>query len=87
MITNTRSKVPAIRTLFDHCTHPVGFIDDTPKNLEQVRDGVAGVHLFHFMANERFRELAGDIEGVDFSTGDWAHAREHIHETLGASQI
>ncbi|MCJ8309275.1 MAG: hypothetical protein HRU27_12685 [Rhizobiaceae bacterium] len=82
LITNTRSKVPAIQTLFDHCAHPVGFIDDTPKNLEQVRDSVEGVHLFHFMANERFRELAGDIEGVDFSTGDWAHAHTHIRDTL-----
>ncbi|MEP1092883.1 MAG: hypothetical protein ABJH63_11055 [Rhizobiaceae bacterium] len=86
LITNTRSKVPAIQTLFDHCDHPVGFIDDTPKNLEQVRDGVVDVHLFHFMANERYRELAGSIDGVQFSTGDWQHAREHIGATLTAGE-
>ena len=86
LITNTRSKVPAIQTLVDHCVHPVGFIDDTPKNLEQVRDGVEGMHLFHFMANEHFRELAESIEGVDFSTVDWRHAREHIGATLMADE-
>ena len=82
LVTNTRSKVPAIRTMQAHCPHPVGFIDDTPKNLEQVRDGVDGIHLFHFMANQRFRELAGTIDGVGFSSGDWAEARDRISSTL-----
>ena len=38
LITNTRSKVPAIQVLKEHCNHAVGFIDDTPKNLDQVRE-------------------------------------------------
>lgn len=82
LVTNTRSKVPAIQTLQAHCLHQVGFIDDTPKNLEQVRDRADGVHLFHFMANPRFRELAGAIDGITFSSGDWDHARQQIETTL-----
>ncbi len=82
LITNTRSKVPAIQVLKEHCNHAVGFIDDTPKNLDQVRERVDGVHLFHFMANEQFRDMAGPIEGVHFSSGDWAHASEKIRQTL-----
>ncbi len=82
LITNSRSKVPAIQTLQAHCQHPVGFIDDTPKNLEQVRDRTAGVHLFHFMANPRFRELAGTIDGVGFSSGDWKETGAAIRSTL-----
>lgn len=82
IITNARSKVPAIQRMQAHCSHAVGFIDDTPKNLEQVRDEASDVHLFHFMANERFRELAGDIDGVSFSSGDWAHASDQIRNVL-----
>lgn len=82
LITNSRSKVPAIKHIKRHCPLPVGFIDDTPKNLEQVRDNFEDVHLFHFMANEAFRELAGAVEGVRFSSGDWIHTRENIHTAL-----
>lgn len=82
LITNTRSKVPAIRSILQHTNKPVGFIDDTPKNLDQVREGAPDVHLFHFMANEQFRGLAGEIEGIHFSTGDWAAARDGILSVL-----
>ncbi len=82
LVTNGRSKVPAIHTLQAHCKHRVGFIDDTPKNLEQVRDHAKGVHLFHFMANQKFRDLAGTIEGVSFSSGDWAETSATIRATL-----
>ncbi|MEP1207941.1 MAG: hypothetical protein ABJM29_18735 [Rhizobiaceae bacterium] len=86
LVTNSRSKVPAIQTLQAHCAHPVGFIDDTPKNLEQVRDRTDGIHLFHFMANPRFRELAGAIDGVGFSSGDWHDARRQIELTLNPNR-
>ena len=82
LVTNTRSKVPAIKILQSHTQKRVGFIDDTPKNLDQVRDGATDVQLFHFMADENFREMAGEIEGAHFSTGDWVHAREQIHTVL-----
>ena len=82
LVTNTGSKVPAIKMIADHCAHPIGFIDDTPKNLEQVREGVPHVHLFHFMANDNFRALAGDIEGAQFSTGDWREASSAIRSLM-----
>ena len=82
LITNSRSKVPAIRSILSHTALPVGFIDDTPKNLEQVREGTPDVHLFHFMANDQFREMVGTIEGAHFSTGDWAAASPGIRAVL-----
>ena len=82
LITNTGSKVPAIEIIQSHSNHPIGFIDDTPKNLDQVRDGVAKIQLFHFMANEQFREMAGDIEGAHFSTGHWPTAKNGILSVL-----
>ncbi len=82
LVTNGRSKVPAIHTMQAHCQHRVGFIDDTPKNLEQVRDHAKDVHLFHFMANQKFRDLAGTIEGVSFSSGSWIETSTNIRATL-----
>ncbi len=82
LITNTRSKVPPVQILKQHCHAPVGFIDDTPKNLTQVSESVSDVVLFHFMANERFRQLAGRVEGVQHSFEDWQEAGEVIHVTL-----
>ena len=81
-ITNTGSKVGAIKTIQHHRDAPVGFIDDTPKNLDQVRDELSNVHLFHFMANHDFRAMAGVIEGAKVSTGDWQEATQAIRETL-----
>ena len=82
LITNTGSKVPAIEIMQSRSQNPIGFIDDTPKNLEQVRDGASDIHLFHFMANEEFRQLAGDIDGAHFSTGHWPTAKTGILSVL-----
>lgn len=82
LVTNTRSKAPAIRIILEHCEAGAGFIDDTPKNLDQVREGLPSVSLFHFMANETFRELAGEVEGVAFSSGDWGYAGPEIARVL-----
>ncbi len=82
LITNTGSKVPAIEIIQSRCSKPVGFIDDTPKNLKQVREGARDVQLFHFMANEEFRELAGEIDGAHFSTGHWPTAQNGILSVL-----
>ena len=82
LITNTGSKVPAIEIIQSRSQKHVGFIDDTPKNLEQVRAGAPDVKLFHFMANEKFRELAGEIDGAHFSTGHWPTAKNGILSVL-----
>lgn len=82
LITNTGSKMPAIDIIRAHREAPVGFIDDTPKNLEHVRVGAPDVHLFHFMANADFRALAGEIEGTHFSSGDWSDAAPRIRQVL-----
>lgn len=84
LVTNTRSKVPAIDLIKARCDRSVGFIDDTPKNLTQVRSALPDVHLFHFMANESFRGLAGDIDGAHFSLGDWQPASDHIRRVMTA---
>lgn len=85
LVTNTRSKVPAIEIIKAHCQHTVGFIDDTPINLTQVGEALPDVDLFHFMANEQFRELAGEIDNVHFSLGDWAIAGHKIVDILHGS--
>ena len=82
LVTNTGSKVPAIEIMQSRCQKTVGFIDDTPKNLDQVRQGATDVRLFHFMANDEFRQLAGDIAGTHFSTGDWPTAKNGILSVL-----
>ncbi|MEL6504500.1 MAG: hypothetical protein AAFO61_03705 [Pseudomonadota bacterium] len=82
LVTNSRSKAPAISIIADHCRAGAGFVDDTPKNLDHVREAVPAVQLFHFMANDDFRKLAGEIEGVAFSSGDWGHAGPEIARIL-----
>ncbi len=82
LVTNTGSKVPAIRIIETHRDHQVGFIDDTPKNLDHVREGAPDVHLFHFMASDHFRGLAGEIEGTHISSGDWNETGAKIREVL-----
>ncbi|MDD9911386.1 MAG: hypothetical protein OXR62_17090 [Ahrensia sp.] len=82
LITNTGSKMPAIDIVKAHRGAPIGFIDDTPKNLEHVRAGAPDIHLFHFMADETFRDLAGDIDGVEISTSDWTEAHRCIRKVL-----
>ncbi len=82
LITNSGSKVPAMEAIFAKSTDPVGFIDDTPRNLEQVRDGLPDIHLFHFVANEDFRKLAGDVDGVRFAAGCWHETAPKIRDIL-----
>ena len=82
LVTNTRSKVPAIQILQTHCHRTIGVIDDTPKNLEQVNAGIENIHLFHFMANEEFRGLAGPIAETHISSGDWTATANKIATVL-----
>ena len=82
LVTNTGSKVPAIQIIQRARSGRIGFIDDTPVNLEQVRDGLDGVDIFHFMANEDFRKMAGKIDKALISTGHWPSAARAISDTL-----
>ncbi|MEO0547220.1 MAG: hypothetical protein AAF035_09750 [Pseudomonadota bacterium] len=74
LITNMGSKLPAINLIEAQRNAKVAFVDDTPRNLRDVANGNDRIQLFHFMANDDFRKLAGEIEGAHFSSGDWAHA-------------
>ena len=82
LVTNTGRKSPAIRILAAHHAGSTGFIDDTPHNLTDVRDALPDIALFHFMANETFRTLAGTIDGVDTASGDWDATASRIAERL-----
>lgn len=82
LVTNSGSKMPAIDIVKAHRGAPIGFIDDTPKNLNHVREGAPDIHLFHFMANEDFRGLVGEVEGAHFSSGNWKEAGPLIREVL-----
>jgi len=82
LVTNTKSKVPAIKLIESNRGGPIGFIDDTPTNLEQVRDGTKAIEIFHFMANDDFRNLVPPIEQARVSTGDWSVAVKSIQTVL-----
>ncbi|MEM8750107.1 MAG: hypothetical protein AAGF28_07385 [Pseudomonadota bacterium] len=82
LITNTGSKAPAIEHIKQVRNGKIGFIDDTPRNLEQVAEAHDDVALFHFMADDTFRGLANEVEGVHFSTGDWTVASSGIRNVL-----
>ena len=82
LITNSGSKVDAIRQLTASRSAKVGFVDDTPLNLSQVREHVDSVNLFHFMANDTFRNMVSPIDGVHISTGCWTEASNCIRDQL-----
>ncbi|MFD0918054.1 hypothetical protein ACFQ14_16750 [Pseudahrensia aquimaris] len=84
LVTNSGSKVPAMDRLMKTRQAQVGFIDDTPTNLIQARESLPDLHLFHFMANDRFRAMAQGIEGAHFSTGHWGEAVSGIRSVLMA---
>lgn len=86
VVTNTGSKVPALRLLSEGHRMPVGFIDDSPLNLAQVKQGLPGVHLFHFMANKIFREMIGPVEGAILHSGSWAETAPAIRSVLLAER-
>ena len=81
LVTNTGTKATGIAEL-KRGRPAVGFVDDTPINLTQVAEAHDDVHLFHFMADETFRAMVDPIAGVHVSTGDWAHAAEHMRRVL-----
>ncbi len=82
MITNLGHKGPVVEMIVSKTVHPIGFIDDTPHNLQSVFDTTPDVKLFHFMANDDFRALAKITVPVEISTGDWASAQNVIRKTL-----
>jgi hypothetical protein len=86
VVTNSGSKVPALRLLSDAHHGASGFIDDSPLNLNQVREGLPDVHLFHFMANKTFREMAGPVEGTALHSGDWLETAPVIQRVLLAER-
>ncbi|MEL6750675.1 MAG: hypothetical protein AAFO70_01175 [Pseudomonadota bacterium] len=82
VITNSGSKVPALRRLAAAHGGRTGFIDDSPTNLSQVREALPDVTLFHFMANEVFREMSGPVEGAALHSGDWGETAPAIQRHL-----
>ena len=82
VVTNTGSKVAAIHRMMAHHHGPIGFIDDTALNLSQVANALPQVHLFHFMADDGFRQLSDPVPTAKISTGDWQEAKASIREHL-----
>ena len=81
LLTNTGSKAPAFERL--KARRPaVGFVDDTPINLTQVGEAHEDVALFHFMADETFRAMAGPLDNVHLSSGDWVETADHMRRVL-----
>ncbi|MDA8870543.1 hypothetical protein N9H93_04065 [Rhizobiaceae bacterium] len=82
LVTNSGSKAPALRLLAAGHKGPTGFVDDSPKNHEQVREALPDIRLFHFMANETFRNMLGTIDGALIHAYDWREAAPAIVKAL-----
>lgn len=83
LVTTERAKGPAIKLLRGAHPRPVAFVDDMYHNLLSARDTVAGVHLFHLMADNSVRALLPPVpEGIT-RVEHWRDAGPKIAKALG----
>ena len=81
LITNQGSKVEAVREITKNRKSKIGFIDDSPINLRQIKKGLSHVELFHFMKSNVFRKFTPDVH-THCSTGSWTVAKKIIKQIL-----
>ncbi|MBB4301510.1 hypothetical protein GGD81_000527 [Rhodobium orientis] len=83
VITNTGPKGPAARLLAERADGAVVFLDDSPSNIRSVGAFVDGASLVQFIADRRFFDLAGPIDGLSLKANDWPAARNFIVGRFG----
>jgi hypothetical protein len=86
VITNTGPKGPAVCHLAARAAGPSVFIDDSPGFIASARDHAPGVHLVHFLHDERFARHIAPLDYVSLRTGEWREARPHIVDLLNTGQ-
>ena len=84
LVTNSASKAPALGILASGHSAAVGFIDDSPTNIQQVGNAWPDIRLFHFIANERFRALMEPLEGPLYHGSLWSETWPVIAQHLRA---
>lgn len=83
LLTTEMAKGPAIARLRGAGERPVAFVDDMPHNLASAREHVAGIHLFHLMAETSLRAMLPPADPAVTVVDDWAQARPLIAGALG----
>lgn len=82
VVTNSGPKGPAIRQLADRARTVTVFVDDSPSFIASSYDHAPGVHLVHFLHDERFARHISPIDYVSLRTGSWAEAGPHVRQLL-----
>ncbi|GGE83009.1 hypothetical protein H1W37_03390 [Stappia taiwanensis] len=84
LVTNSGPKGDAAATLAAGRTGPLVFIDDSPVNIRSVAATVENCILIQFIADQRFRDQAGELAEADLKTGDWSRAEAYIRQRIAS---
>ena len=82
VVTNSGPKGPAINDLVTRAAKPCVFIDDSPAFIASAYDHAPGVHLVHFLHDDRFARHVEPLDYVSLRTGSWTEAKPHILELI-----
>ena len=82
VITNEGLKGPAAIEIAKKSGVPVFFLDDTPTNVESVRDALPEAHIIHFIADVRFSSVLAPVDGVHLRTGNWNETHSYIRNVI-----
>ena len=82
VVTNSGPKGPAINDLVSRAAKPCVFIDDSPAFIASAYDHAPGVHLVHFLHDDRFARHIEPLDYVSLRTGRWTEAKPHILELI-----
>lgn len=82
VVVNSGPKGPAVDLLVGTRSAPVIFLDDSPSNIESVRETVPDTHIVHFMQDERFARHIDDFGDIFLTTDNWAETTDRLGELL-----
>jgi hypothetical protein len=82
VITNSGPKGPAISKLARLAGQTTVFIDDSPAFIASAYDHAPGVHLVHFLHDERFARHIEPIDFVSLRTATWSEAKPHVLDLI-----
>ena len=82
VLTNSGPKGPAIKILAEMVETPVVFIDDSPGFIASAYQHAPGVHLIHFLHDQRFARHLEPFDYVSLTTDSWDEAGPHVLELV-----
>lgn len=84
VVTNSGPKGPAISDLLRRASRKDAvFIDDSPHFISSAFEHAPGVHLVHFLHDERFARHIEPFDFVSLRTARWSEAKPHILGLIG----